>query len=85
MDDLKRLRDEIDVIDDAIFALLNHRFELSKKIKTVKKEQGITVHDPHREKNILSRIHRFSNSADIKAVYETIFSLSKAIQEKKES
>lgn len=82
MDDLIRLRNEIDGIDSQLFDLLEQRFALSEKIKVVKQQSNILVADPSREQKILSRINQYPHGCEIKKLYLTLFQLSKEIQEK---
>lgn len=83
MDDLNLLRDRIDKLDNQLFELLEQRFSLSEKIKQVKQHSKIGVFDPAREEIILNRIIGFSHQKEIQHIYQTIFRLSKALQEKK--
>lgn len=56
MDEIKRLREKIDQIDDKILQLLNERAKLAKKIGDVKKKLGLELHVPEREREIINRI-----------------------------
>ena len=40
MDDLTKLRNTINKIDNQLFALLDQRFELSRRVKEVKKSKA---------------------------------------------
>lgn len=83
MDELTTLRNNIDKLDDQLFELLEQRFTLSEKVKHVKHHSKIDVFDLAREETILHRIPNFPHQKEIQHLYQTIFSLSKAIQEKK--
>jgi len=82
MDDLTKLRNDINEIDIQLFALLERRFELSRRVKEVKKNQNTPIFDPKREQRILASIPMSKNQEYIKEVYKTLFTLSKQIQEK---
>lgn len=82
MDDLIRLRNEIDKLDEELFALLEQRFALSEKVKLVKQNSSILVSDPSREQSILTRIDPYPHANEIKELYQKIFQLSKEIQKK---
>jgi len=82
MDDLTKLRNTINKIDNQLFALLDQRFELSRRVKEVKKEQSTPIFDPKREQRILDSIPTSKNQEYVKEVYKTLFTLSKQIQEK---
>ena len=83
MDELTILREKIDQLDDQLFDLLEQRFALSAQIKQVKQHANINIFDPSREDKILNRIPNLSYQREIQDIYQTIFRLSKAIQEKK--
>ena len=53
MDNLERLRNEIDQLDSELLTLLNRRLELVGKIGALKKSVGLPVRDPTRELEIL--------------------------------
>ncbi len=53
---LKPLRERIDEIDEAILKLLAERLELAEKIGEIKKEYGLEIHVPEREREILERL-----------------------------
>lgn len=53
---LKPYRERIDQIDETILNLLAERAQLAKKIGEIKKEYGLAVHVPEREREILERL-----------------------------
>jgi len=55
-EELKRLRKRIDQIDKTLLELLNERAELARKIGEIKKEKGLDIHVPEREREILKKI-----------------------------
>ncbi|OGN61462.1 MAG: hypothetical protein A3F40_02150 [Chlamydiae bacterium RIFCSPHIGHO2_12_FULL_27_8] len=69
---LKKIREEIDFLDNIIIDSLKKRFELVVKLKNFKKE----VEDKTRESEILNKI----DSENIKNIYLKIFEISKKIQ-----
>ncbi len=83
MDDLTILREKIDQLDDQLFDLLEQRFALSNQVKHVKQHANINIFDSSRENKIIHRIPNLSYQKEIQEIYQTIFRLSKAIQEKK--
>lgn len=81
---LKKLRDEIDRIDEQLLALLNKRAEIVLKVGEAKKEQNMGFYDPSREGEIFERLQKnnpgpFPNEA-IKAVFREIMSASLALE-----
>lgn len=82
MDDLNTLRAEINQLDDQLFALLAKRFSLSNKIRIAKSQLEVPIFDPKREEAILNRIPKSIYQDYVKELYQTLFTLSKQIQEK---
>lgn len=56
MNQLAKLREEIDKIDDNLLAFLNQRINIAMTIGKLKKEKGIDIYSPEREKNIIERL-----------------------------
>jgi len=50
------LRKRIDLLDDVLLRILNERARIALEIGHVKKELGLAVFDPEREKRIFSRM-----------------------------
>jgi len=50
------LRQEIDAIDSDLLRIFNRRADLALKIGEIKKELGLGVYDPAREKRIFQRM-----------------------------
>jgi shikimate dehydrogenase len=80
MDDLKTLRDEIDQLDDSIMKLLQKRFDLSIKVGNYKSINNIQVTHGDREKEIITKISKYSHYPSIEHVYKTILHQSKSLQ-----
>jgi len=55
-DQLQNLRDRIDLLDEAILALLNERSLCANKIGEVKKRRSLAVYDPARESEVLAKV-----------------------------
>lgn len=84
--ELKKAREKIDEVDDAILASLKKRFEIVKEIGLLKKKEGIPIHDPEREKEMFSRFkeHALLYSLDsefIENLWNVILKESREIQE----
>lgn len=82
--DLKKLRDQINHIDDQLLRLLQERAELSKKVGTLKEGTGSEIHVPHREYEIITRIKKqnfdiYPEDA-IEKIWAEIFSASRNVQ-----
>lgn len=52
------IRKEIDQIDQDLLVIFNRRAELALKIGEIKKEKGLPVYDPEREKRIFDRMQK---------------------------
>ena len=55
-EELKKLRKEIDKTDREILTLIEKRVEIAGRIGALKKEKGLPVSDPDREKEVLDNI-----------------------------
>jgi chorismate mutase len=53
---LKENRMKINLIDQKLLSLLNQRLRIALEIGHVKKEMGIKIYDPGREKELLERL-----------------------------
>jgi prephenate dehydrogenase/chorismate mutase len=86
LDDVRRRIDEVDV---QLAALLAERLALSGEIADVKAELNISIKDPSRENEVLTRVGHASSDADVaKAIcqiYETIFSCSRNVQTRRKA
>lgn len=54
--DIDAIRREIDRLDDELLRIFNARAGLALKIGEIKKEKGLPVYDPQREKRIFERM-----------------------------
>src|SRR5712692_1897098 len=81
MDDIIRIRDRIDELDQEIVRLLKNRYENARLLGRIKKPRGLAYRDPEREKIILRKIERAATSLDldpnlIRPIFDQIFALS---------
>jgi chorismate mutase-like protein len=56
MPTLDELRDDIDRVDEVLVRLLNERARVACEIGRIKKETGIEVYQPEREKQVLAHV-----------------------------
>ncbi|HID66320.1 MAG TPA: hypothetical protein EYP32_05780, partial [Aquificaceae bacterium] len=68
MEELKKLRERIDRIDEEILKLLNERAKLAKRIGEIKTKKNLPIHVPEREREIFEKILRLN-----KEVYGEVF------------
>ena len=83
--DITDIRDQIDVIDDALVKLFLQRMQLSAQIAAYKKKHNLPVHVPAREEEILEKVSEQAGAdfeAYIRALYTTLFELSRSYQNK---
>ncbi|MBP5308007.1 MAG: chorismate mutase [Clostridia bacterium] len=83
MNDVEKLREKIDRIDDRIAALFDERMDTVRKIGEAKAESGIPVSDAEREKKIINRVTAEvgdDRKIYLKQIYEKVFDVSKAYQ-----
>lgn len=83
--DLTTLRGEIDAIDQSIVKLFCERMEISRKVSSYKAQRGLPVLDAARERQKLAQVTSLSGKdmeSYICALYNAIFEMSRAEQEK---
>ena len=75
---MKKLREEINNIDEQLLSLLQQRAEVSKKVGSLKANTGGVVHVPHRENEILNRLNKLNHGIypveAIEKIWTEIFS-----------
>lgn len=54
--DINDIRQEIDQLDEELLRIFNRRAALALEIGHIKKEKGIPVYDPSREKRIFDKM-----------------------------
>ena len=80
---IEESRNSIDEIDKDIVRLFKERMETAANVAEYKREKGLPVHDPARERQLLGKIAELSGKeySDYgKVLYSTILSLSKSYQ-----
>ena len=84
--DLKELRTQIDALDDTIRDAFLKRMAICADVAAYKKENGLPVAHPGRERDIVVRLTK-EMDADMatyfKIFYSTLFEVSRAYQTKK--
>ncbi len=84
MDQLEKLRGEIDTIDREILKLLNKRQNLVSQIGKIKQKKGINLLDPIRELEIYERLFRLNKGplthAALKNIFREIISAARELQ-----
>ncbi len=82
--DINTIRKKINQLDDDLLNLFNQRAALALEIGEVKKEQGLPIYDPSREKLIFERMQKINhgpldNSAIIR-LFERVIDESRSLE-----
>jgi chorismate mutase/prephenate dehydratase len=85
--ELKKLREQIDKIDNEILKLLNKRMEIVKKVGELKNSSNAPIYRPEREKEIIERLTKLSKKENgilkkehIEAIFLEIFAISRMLE-----
>jgi chorismate mutase len=82
---LDQWRDEIDALDSELVRLLNERAQLALNIGQVKRQRGLPVRNPERERAVLEHIDRInSGPLDAQAmgtIFRTIMEQCRRLEE----
>ncbi|WOO87347.1 chorismate mutase [Mollicutes bacterium LVI A0039] len=80
---LKQYRDEIDKIDEQLFALLNQRFKITKQVGEYKRANNIQILNANREGEIINKISSLDleHSQHVIEVYKQILKSSRQQQD----
>ena len=81
---LKKIRQEIDKVDDELIARLTHRMQLARELGKLKAENHLPIHDPEREEFIINRLSKaagdYLTKDHLRKIYKTIFSIAQDIE-----
>lgn len=81
---LSRLRDQISDLDTLLIKLLNQRSRLVVRVGKRKRGAGIPIYAPHREQEVLDRVHKINrgplSTRTIEAVYRELMSGSFSLE-----
>ena len=83
MADITELRKEIDGIDSELVRLYLRRMETAAQIGACKRQKGLPVYDPQREKQLLERVSALAGAdheAGVQALFRLLMDRSKAWQ-----
>ena len=82
---IDELRKEIDRIDSEIVRLYGERMTAAERIGEYKKERGMPVTDPARERELLRRVGELAgpeNADDVRELFAFLMAKSRARQER---
>jgi len=85
---LANKRRKIDLIDRRLVTLLNQRLRTAMEIGKIKKQMGMKISDPRREKEILERLtlrlrsnnRRYLKDKDVEKIFSTIIQVCRRSQ-----
>jgi len=82
--DIDQIRQEIDRLDSELLKIFNERAALALKIGEIKKEKGLAIYDPAREKRIFERMRAanpgpLENSAIVR-LFERVIDESRRLE-----
>ena len=85
MDDIDDLRERIDSIDDELLRLFNERAKLALEIGRMKKDQGLPIHMPSREEQIIMRVQQENpgplSPISVARLYQQLIQESRILEE----
>ncbi len=80
LEELTKVRKNIDLIDDEILSLIDRRVKEVQKIGEIKNSQNSVIYRPQRELEILKRLSKkskFLNITQVQSIFYEIFSFSR--------
>jgi chorismate mutase len=89
MDDIDKLRKQIDEVDEEILQSLSKRAEICRAIGALKRKQKIPIKDIPRENDVYTQIRKKAalsglDAAEVEAVYRQIVNMCSAVQKLEE-
>jgi chorismate mutase len=85
LDNIDDLRERINSIDDELLRLFNERAKLALEIGRMKKEQGLPIHIPTREEQIITRVQQENPGplppTSIARLYQQLIEESRTLEE----
>lgn len=83
-EEMERLRDAIDRVDEVIVKLLNQRARYAIEIGQVKKAADLAIYSPEREKEVLGNVERWSEGplepSTMRRLFERIIDESRRVE-----
>lgn len=83
--DLEELRRGIDAVDQQILKLLHERIRLVMQVGQYKRERGMAVYDPERERSLLDRLSSAAEAPldgpTIRRIFERLVDESRRIEQ----
>jgi len=84
--DISDWRDKIDDLDRKLAVLLNERAAAVVEIGRLKRDAGMPIYEPNRERQVLDNVHRSSTGplveGDLVKIYERLLDVMRNIQKR---
>ena len=84
--DISGWRDKIDELDRKLAVLLNERAAAVVEIGRLKRNSGMPIYEPNRERQVLENVHRSSKGplveGDLVKIYERLLDVMRNIQKR---
>jgi len=86
LDEIPRIRERIDEIDQQLVLLLKDRYENARLLGRIKRARGIASHDPERERIILRKVQHTASNLGLEPrltlpIFKAIFNFSVQAQQ----
>ena len=81
--DIQQLRNEIDSIDTQLVGLFKERMEKAASVAEYKRNSGMKIYDPHRERDLLLRVSQLAgeeHESATRVLYALMMELSRSYQ-----
>ena len=88
MDEVTRIRGRIDHLDKDLLQLIKSRYELAHQLGRIKRDRGIPIGDPNRERKILTEAGRIAKAEhlpreQVRRIFRQIFDIAVEAQRSK--
>jgi len=83
--DIEQWRDAIDILDRQVVDLIGKRAAVAHEIGRIKKERGLPIYEPAREKAVLANVKKANKGIladrDMISIFERIMDMMRKIQQ----
>ena len=84
--ELQALRDQIDTVDRKILALVMERVQLVLQVGEIKRQQGLAIYDPKRERLILDQLAALAqppvDAATVRRIFERLIDEARHLEQR---
>lgn len=83
--DISEWRQAVDILDRQVVDLINQRASVAHEIGRLKREKGMPIYEPAREKAVLANVKRANkgplSDRDIVSIFERVMDMMRKIQQ----